>query len=58
MFDCKFTPKDMRAFYAEICFKVINDKPNISRPLYYAHILGHGKDDVTTAQSYDDFRII
>lgn len=58
LFDCKFTPKDMRAFYAEICFKVINDKPNISRPLYYARILGHGKDDVTTAQSYDDFCII
>jgi hypothetical protein len=58
LFNYRFTPKDMRALYAEICFKFINEKPNISRPLYYSRVLGHSKDDVTTAQSYDDFRII
>lgn len=50
-------PKDLRSIYAEICYKLHNTNPLVSRALYYAQVLGHAELDVVTAQSYDDFRI-
>ncbi|MBL4544006.1 MAG: hypothetical protein JKP97_19920 [Rhodobacteraceae bacterium] len=53
----KFWPKDqplslkeLRALYAEIAY--VNFAPRTTRAPFYARILGHGDEDLTTALSY------
>lgn len=48
--------KDLRSAYATICHDFYC--PNqISQTAYFAMVLGHSKEDLTTAQSYQDFYI-
>ena len=48
--------KDLRSAYATICHDLYC--PNqISQTAYFAMVLGHSKEDLTTAQSYQDFYI-
>ena len=44
------TLKELRALYAEIAY--VNFAPRTTRAPYYARILGHSEDDLTTALSY------
>ncbi len=44
------TLKELRALYAEIAY--VSFAPRTTRAPYYARILGHGEDDLTTALSY------
>jgi hypothetical protein len=54
--DGKAKTKDLRAAYAEIAWQTI-DKQATGKALYMQRILGHGSDDLQTAQAYDDFTI-
>lgn len=49
-------PKDLRSAWAEICW-LIDDERKTGKALYLSRVLGHGDDDLMTAQSYDDFTI-
>ena len=49
-------PKDLRAAYAEICWLVMDERET-GKALYLSRVLGHGDNDLLTAQSYDDFTI-
>jgi hypothetical protein len=44
------TLKELRALYAEIAY--VSFAPRTTRAPYYARILGHGEEDLTTALSY------
>lgn len=44
------TLKELRAIYAEIAY--VNFAPRTTRAPYYARVLGHGEEDLTTALSY------
>lgn len=44
------TMKELRALYAEIAY--VSFTPRTTRAPYYARILGHGEEDLTTALSY------
>lgn len=44
------TLKELRALYAEIAY--VNFAPRTTRAPYYARVLGHGEEDLTTALSY------
>lgn len=44
------TLKELRALYAEIAY--VNFGPRTTRAPYFATILGHAEDDLTTALSY------
>ena len=46
--------KDLRAAYAEICFSKFAPLKT-SKTRFFSDILGHGKDDNLTGQSYVDF---
>ena len=48
--------KDLRSAYATICHELYCPK-QISQTAYFAMVLGHSKEDLTTAQSYQDFYI-
>lgn len=48
------TPKDLRAAYALACYESFAPR-HVSRNAYYARILGHGENDLTTSLSYDVF---
>lgn len=48
--------KDLRSAYATICHEFFCPD-HISQTAYFAQILGHSKEDLTTAQSYQDFYI-
>lgn len=49
--------KDLRSAYATICHDLYCPD-QISQTAYFAQILGHSKEDLTTAQSYQDFYLI
>ena len=51
-------PKDMRSIYATICYAKNPANVRVSRQVFYGHILGHGKDDIQTASSYEDFYLV
>lgn len=57
---CKLIPdvklKDLRSGYATICHEFFCPD-HISQTAYFAQILGHSREDLTTAQSYQDFYI-
>ncbi|MEM9524721.1 MAG: protelomerase family protein, partial [Pseudomonadota bacterium] len=42
--------KELRALYAEIAY--VNFVPRTTRAPYYARVLGHGEEDLTTSLSY------
>lgn len=44
------TMKELRALYAEVAY--VSFSPRTTRAPYYARILGHGEEDLTTALSY------
>ena len=48
--------KDLRSAYATICHDFYCPD-HISQTAYFAQILGHSNEDLTTAQSYQDFYI-
>jgi hypothetical protein len=52
----KVRTKDLRAIYAEICFSR-NENNRISKNAFFANILGHSENDLTTCNSYIDFFI-
>ncbi len=47
--------KDLRAFYAEYCY-LIHD-PLVAKTKYFSQILGHGKEDATTGNHYERFKL-
>ena len=49
-------PKDLRAAWAEIVW-LLDDEHMTGKALYLSRVLGHGDNDLLTAQSYDDFTI-
>lgn len=49
-------PKDLRPAWAEITWLLIDER-RTGKALYLSRILGHGDQDLLTAQSYDDFTI-
>jgi hypothetical protein len=49
-------PKDLRSAYAELAW-LLFDERRTGKALFLSRILGHGEDDLLTAQSYDDFTI-
>lgn len=49
--------KDLRSAYATICHDFYCPD-QISQTAYFAQILGHSKEDLTTAQSYQDFYLV
>ena len=49
-------PKDLRPAWAEIVWLLIDER-RTGKALYLSRILGHGDQDLLTAQSYDDFTI-
>lgn len=55
--DNRAKSKDMRAAYAEIAW-LLFDERRTGKALYFSRILGHGAQDIATAQSYDDFVIV
>lgn len=52
--DAPLSIKCFRPLYAEIAFKMIKPK-GMSKNAYFATILGHSADDLTTALSYFDY---
>jgi hypothetical protein len=48
--------KDLRSAYATICYEFYCPD-HISQTAYFAQVLGHSKEDLSTAQSYQDFYI-
>ncbi len=53
--NCK--AKDLRACYAQICYEYLSpDEWSINA--YFASILGHSDQDLTTSQSYQDFYLV
>lgn len=50
-------PKDLRPAWAEIVWLLIDER-RTGKALYLSRILGHGDQDLLTAQSYDDFIIV
>lgn len=48
--DAPLTMKELRALYAEIAY--VSFAPRTTRAPYYARILGHSEEDLTTALSY------
>lgn len=48
--------KDLRSAYATICHHFYCPS-RVSQTAYFADVLGHSKEDLTTAQSYQDFYI-
>ena len=48
--------KDLRASYATVCEHFYRPQ-TMTQTAYFAQILGHSKEDLTTAQSYQDFYI-
>lgn len=49
--------KDLRAIYATIACKTIKKNPRQSDQSYIADILGHNENDLSTCNSYIDYRI-
>lgn len=47
-------PKDLRPAWAEIAWLLIDER-RTGKALFLSRVLGHGDQDLTTAQSYDDF---
>lgn len=52
-YDAPHKPKDMRAIYAAICYS--NVPPNMAKAVFVSRVLGHGENDIQTANSYEDF---
>lgn len=50
-------PKDLRAIYATIACKIIKQNSRQSDQSYIADILGHDENDLSTCNSYIDYRI-
>ncbi len=50
-------PKDLRPAWAEIVWLLIDER-RTGKALYLSRLLGHGDQDLLTAQSYDDFVIV
>lgn len=48
------TPKCFRSLYAEIAYRMFCS-PAVSKPGYFAAILGHGAEDLTSSHSYFDY---
>ena len=51
-------PKDLRSIYAELCFALFCERDKvatIAKNQYFSHILGHGENDLSTADAYVDF---
>jgi hypothetical protein len=53
----EITPKDLRAIYATIACSLHNTDQRKAHQSYYAEILGHAKEDMTTCNSYFDYYI-
>lgn len=49
-------PRMLRNLYAEICWKMHPHK-GMSKPAYFAEILGHGANDIHTSLSYMSFTL-
>ena len=49
-------PKDLRPAWAEIAWLLIDER-RTGKALFLSRVLGHGDQDLLTAQSYDDFVI-
>lgn len=50
------TVKDLRASYAEVCYKMFGTQTK-AKSRYFSELLGHGEEDNRTGQSYIDFYI-
>ena len=51
------TVKDLRAAYAEVCYREFGNV-TIAKSRFFSNILGHGENDNLTGQSYLDFYIV
>ncbi len=50
--------KNLRAIYAEICYHTDDiQNSGVDKNVYFSNILGHGDNDLVTAQSYKSFYI-
>lgn len=54
--DGQAKPKDLRPAWAEIVW-LLFDERETGKALFLSRVLGHGDQDLMTAQSYDDFLI-
>jgi len=53
--DAELTMARLRALYAEIAYMKYGQKKPISKPAFFAQILGHKPDDLRTSLSYFDY---